>query len=113
MADPTQEQLDKIKAAHPGIELYALIAASADGSRSVSVIVKVPDRARWIRFKEQAADKNRKALATESLVRDCVLHPGAAELDSMIEKRPGLVESFGAEIAALAGIEESVVAKKV
>lgn len=113
MADLNQEQIDKLKAAHPGVELYALTASSADGARSVSVIAKVPDRTRWMRFKEQASDKNRKALATESLVRDCVVYPVAAELDSVIEKRPGLVESFGAEIAALAGIEEVVVAKKV
>jgi ribosomal protein L19 len=104
-----QEQIDKLKSAHG--ELHQVDAG--DGERAISVIVKVPNRERWNRFKAQVQDAHRKALAMEALVRDCVVHPVAAELDRIIEVRPGLVETFGGKIAELAGLEETVATKKL
>jgi hypothetical protein len=107
----SQEQIDKLKAAHAGAELHQVTAGS--GEREASVVVKVPTRERWNRFKAQVADQNRKALAFEALVVDCVVHPSKAELGAMLEARPGLSEAFGGKITELAGLEETVTAKKL
>lgn len=111
MAELSQEQVDKLKAAHPGADLQVVTAGGGD--REVSVVVKVPNRERWMRFKTQAADAHRKLLALESLVIDSVVHPSPGELAQLLEARPALAETFGSMIAELAGLEETVVAKKL
>ena len=111
MADLSQEQVEKLKVAHPGVELH--LVSVGGGEREVSVVVKVPNRERWMRFKNHVADPHRKSLAMESLVVDCVVHPSAAELGNLLEVRPGLAETLGNQVAELAGLEETVVAKKL
>ena len=111
MADLSQDEIEKLKASHPGVELHFVTAGI--GEREVSVIVKVPNRERWNRFKSQVGDPHRKAMAFESLVRDCVVHPSAGELDRLLEQRPGLAEAFGGKLTEIAGLEESVAARKL
>jgi hypothetical protein len=111
MAELSQEQIDKLKAAHPGADLQLVTAGGGD--REVSVVVKVPGRERWMRFKAQAQDQHRKAVAMEALVVDCVVHPAPAEVAQMLEARPALAETFGTKIAELAGLEETVLSKKL
>lgn len=111
MKEIPQAEIDALKAAHPGSELHLLTVG--DGERAETIIVKVPDRTRWMRFKEQAADKNRRAVAMEALVHDCAVYPAKAEVMARIEARPALAETFGAQIVELAGLEETVVAKKL
>jgi uncharacterized protein (DUF111 family) len=111
MKELEQAQIEALKAKHPHTELHQVSVGA--GEREVTIIVQVPNRARWMRFKEQAADKNRKALALEALVHDCTVHPSQAELMALLEARPALTESFGGQIVELAGLEETVVAKKL
>lgn len=111
MKELEQAQIDKLKAEHPNVELHQVRVG--EGDREAMIVVKVPDRARWIRFKEQAADKNRKALALEALVHDCAVFPSKAEVMALLESRPALCESFGGQIVELAGLEETVVARKL
>ena len=109
MPEPTPAQIDKLKAEHG--ELHAISAGTGD--REVSVLVKTPNRERWTSFKAQAQDPHRKATAMESLVLDCVVHPSREEMSKLLNVRPGLSETFGSEIAKLAGLEELVVTRKL
>lgn len=111
MADLSQEQIDALKAAHSNTELHLVVAGSGD--REVQVVVKVPNRERWNRFKAHAGDPHRKALAMEALVVDCVVHPTPVAVEALLHARPALVETFGSKIAELAGLEETVSAKKL
>lgn len=111
MAELSQEQIDKLKAMHVGADLQ--LVSVGGGEREVSVVVKVPSRERWMRFKAQVQDPHRKSLAMESLVIDCVVHPSSAEVAQLLEARPALAETFGNKIAELAGLEETVIAKKL
>lgn len=111
MAEPSQEQIEKLKAAHPNADLQLISAGGGD--REVSVVVKVPNRERWMRFKAHAQDQHRKSVAMEALVIDCVVYPSPAEVAQMLEARPALTETFGNKIAELAGLEETVSAKKL
>lgn len=111
MKELEQSQIDALKVANPNVELHQVRVG--DGERETLIVVKVPDRTRWMRFKEQAADKNRRALAFEALVHDCTVFPSKPELMALLDARPALVESFGGQICEIAGLEETVVAKKL
>jgi hypothetical protein len=93
VAEFDQAIVDKLKAEHAGAELHHISVASGDGSRTVDVIAKVPNRDRWSRFKAQIQDPHRKALAMEALVRDCVVFPDArARRADREAPRPGRVD---------------------
>jgi hypothetical protein len=111
MAIPNESEIEKLKAANPGIELHQVSAGTGD--REVAVIVKTPDRQRWMRFKAQLQDQHRKAVAMEGLVVDCAVWPSRGEVEQLLEQRPGLVETIGSKVAELAGLEETVTAKKL
>jgi hypothetical protein len=87
--------VEKLKAEHG--ELHLLRASGAE------VVVKPPSRAQWKRFRAYVADERRRPDAVESLLRDCVVYPDAAALDGILEKRPGLAETFGNQVVELAG----------
>lgn len=111
--DFAPEIIEKVKAAHPGVELHLLTVESKHADRVYQAIAKVPNRDRWMRFKAQLRDDTRKAVAFEGLVRDMVVHPDPQALDSLLEQRPALAESFGGQISELAGLEEKVHARKL
>jgi hypothetical protein len=90
--------LEKLKSEHG-----ALHEISHDGE---SVIVKSPNRATWKRFRAQAQDDGKRIIAMEELVRACVVHPERGELEGLLDRRPGLVETFGKALADLAGASD-------
>lgn len=91
----TPEQIEKVKAEHP-----RAVVLTAGG---VSVAVVPPTRQIWRRFKTFVTDEKRRSDAYEVLLRDCLVHPDAAGLESILDQRPALAETFGAEVAELAG----------
>lgn len=91
----TETDIQKLKAEHGA--LHQLDHAGE------AVIVKSPNRATWKRFRSQAQDEAKRLIAMEELVRACVVHPERGELEAMLDRKPGLVESFGKVLAELAG----------
>jgi hypothetical protein len=89
------DTIEKLKAEHGEIHLLR--------ASGVEVVVKAPGRAQWKRFRAYVADERRRPDAVETLLRDCVVHPDAAALDAILEKRPGLAETFGNQVVELAG----------
>jgi hypothetical protein len=110
MQELTQEAIDKLKAQHPE-ELHLIEVGPAE--RQIAVVVKVPNRERWGRFKAHASDVHRKATAMESLVLDCAVFPAKPDLALLFEGRPALVETLWGKIAELAGLEEIATARKL
>lgn len=94
----TEDEIKKLKAEHG--DLTQLDHAGE------SVIVKSPNRATWKRFRAQAQDEGKRIIAMEELVRACVVHPDRAGLEAMLDRKPGLVETFGKELAELAGASD-------
>lgn len=95
----TDELKEKLKAQHG--DIYSVSAPSGE-----MVVVRMPDRALWKRFRSHMADERRRIDALENLVRGCVVHPDAPTFDAMLEKKPGLAETFGAAVVDLAGMAQ-------
>jgi hypothetical protein len=89
------KKLDEIQEKHDGA-----VPLTAAGE---TVVVTTPTRVKWRRFKDAISDDRKKSIAFEILLRDCVVYPDAVGLEAMLERKPGLAETFGAECAELAG----------
>jgi hypothetical protein len=90
-----QQQVDEVKAKHG--EAFLLEAADE------AVVAVRPSREVWKRFRLEILDDNKQGGAMENLVRSCVVLPDKAQFDALLNKKPGLAESFGKLIAELAG----------
>ena len=95
MIDP--KIVEELKEKH-GANLHIVTA------QGVEVVVKVPSKAAYRRFRQSSRDEKRRDDATETLLRDCVVYPDAQTLNSEIEKRPAIVDTFAAEVLELAGL---------
>jgi hypothetical protein len=92
--------VEELKAKHGA--LHSLSVGDAE------VIVKAPRGEIWRRYRTQLLDEQKRIVATENLVRGCVVWPDKAGLDSMLDARPGLAEAFGRELVKMAGAGEDV-----
>ena len=100
----TEANIEQLKQQHG--ELHELSHAGE------TVIVKAPNRATWKRFRAQVIDESKRVVALEELVRSCVVHPEKAELEVMLDRKPGLVETFGKALGELAGAGDGQAEKK-
>lgn len=105
------EIVSKLKAANPGRELR-LLTANAD-EEDFEVIVVSPDEAEFQEFKDAIADEAKSSRANPMLTRACVVYPPAADLDLLLQRKPGLGTSFGLKLQELAGAVKEVQAKKL
>jgi len=97
--------LQKLKAEH-GDGLYLLEAGD------YSIVARAPGRQIWKKFRATLTT-DRKAESLELLVRDCLVHPAGAEFEAMLEERPGLAETFGNELADIAGAGDEAERRKL
>jgi hypothetical protein len=102
----TPEIIERLKAAHPNTELHEL--AFADGS----VVVRLPSRSEYRMFQSIVTDRSLPE-GLEYLLNTCVVHPDAAAVAALFERRPGLVNVLGNKLAGLAGSGAQVEAKKL
>lgn len=98
--------IEKLKSEHG--EIHRLTVGTGE-----AVVVKLPSRAVWKRFRKNTRDAERSADAGEQLLRDCVVHPSPDDFSAMLEKRPGLAEAFGGKLVELAGGVEDAEAEKL
>jgi hypothetical protein len=103
-----QEIIDKVKAQHPGAELY--MWSTPDGT---AVICKAPNRGEYKRFRQMVVDPARKAESLETLLLGCVVYPPAADMFAILDRRPGYAEVFGEKLAGIAGAGQEVNEKKL
>lgn len=87
--------IDKLKAEHG--EIYAV------GIAGTTIIVRPPSRAAFRRFADKAAGDSGRYAAMENLLRDCVVWPPLAELDALLERKPGIAAPIAERLVQLAG----------
>jgi len=100
--------IEKTKAEHPNVEILHLTAK--DGSE---VLAKIPQKKEMDMFRDLASSDKTKSRSPERLLRACVLHPVQEELGMLLDRRPGLVESWVGKLLEAAGITEEAEAKKL
>lgn len=109
---------EKIAEVLPGIKVKAgkqdvqLLSATVAGERH-EIIAKVPGSPEFQAYRDMLNDESKRTRARDQLVRDCILYPDSAGLDTMLEKLPGLGTTFGNKLSELAGAVEDVEAKKL
>lgn len=104
---PDQATIDSIKAAHPGVQLHLIRA------KEHHVIVRSPSAEAWKKYRRYTADRDLRSRAADALFRDCLIHPSAEAMDSILQGLPGLAETFGGELIDLAGmIPDTEIEKK-
>lgn len=111
----TEQQILELKGSHSEIHLLE--------HESYQMVVRPPSSGEWERFQAMVADKEKRPKGLRRLLDDCkVWVRGCASLapsdvqsayDSMLEERPGLAGTFGAELTRIAGLSDAVTAKKL
>lgn len=104
----TDEEIQRIKAAHPGEELTLLVSGQGD-----EVIVRNPGPGLYKKFRAASADLKRRDTAIEDLCRAVVVHPLREGFEAMLVKRPGLCEEFSEQLLELVGITTKARAEKL
>lgn len=102
---PTPDRIAELKAAHG--EVYEITACD------VTVVVKAPTRAQYNQYRTLMFDPDRRALANQGLLLNCVVDPDRAGMEALLERLPGLAETIGSEIAEIAGLTKQVETKKL
>lgn len=102
MSGLTKEQIEELKATHG--QLYELTLGEAERQRSI--VVRMPSKAEWKRFKQQVRDDLKQDIAGVTLVKTVLLDPSVAEFDGWVTALPGLEDSFAAEVIRLLGATE-------
>ena len=99
---PSDDEIQELKAAHPGARLRLLTVFDA------SVVIRAPKEAEFVRFQVQAGDDERRPYAIERLLRDCCVWPAPERLNALIERYPGLPTTALAEALELVGMTRSI-----
>ena len=103
MIDP--KVIEELKAKHG--EIYRLEHLGHE------VVVRLPSSPEWLRFKEMQADEGRRSKAPAQLVRDTCVFPDAQSLEVMLNKYPGLADTFAGEVAEVAGLSKKAQREKL
>lgn len=100
--------IERVKKEHPGSELRQF--STSEGA----VICKAPSRAEFKRFRTMWNDGGQqRAQAFETLLYGCAVYPDRKGLADLLDRRPGLAETFGSSLASWAGLGEEAVEKKL
>src|SRR3954470_3055869 len=96
----TDQEIETLKAAYPGDELHLL----SNEEHGAEIVVKVPSDGEWKRYRTTGTDPAQRPFALRALLLSCIVHPAPAEVSAILGRRPGLVETFGAELLEIAGV---------
>ena len=95
----------------PGAKTLTAQYGEEEAPQVAEIIVKVPGRAEYRRFKTLGLDERRRVDAGETLLRDCCLSPDAKGLADLLERAPALAETFSGKLLELAGMAQEVAAR--
>jgi uncharacterized protein YihD (DUF1040 family) len=103
----TDEMISELKAKH-GVDELRLLEACGE-----SVLIRKPNRGEYQRFRAKLAAEATRDSALEQLVRTVIVYPPPPDFSAMLERLPGLAETFGDEVLELVGVTKKLEAKKV
>lgn|GEM_PF-5123373 len=104
----SEEQVEKLKAANPTIELHKISADEWDED----IVVRVPTEELWRQWKANIDPATRYG-AMKDLINGCLIFPTPVELQAVFGRRPALVEEFTDGVCRIAGVIKSVRLKKL
>lgn len=108
---PTAAEIATLKAKARETNPYAEpTLISTESGLHVVVTVPVPKRA-YQDFRRRMSTNVGRDQAIELLFRDVLLFPNPADVETALLLKPGLAETFGNEVAKLAGLEDHVEGK--
>lgn len=105
----TDADLARIKAEHPDHELHLL----SNAEMGVEVVVKAPGHAEWKVFRTSQSDDLKKPTALRDLLLCCIVEPPAQAFMAVLGHRPGLAETFGAELLEIGGLSRDTIRRKL
>jgi hypothetical protein len=106
-----QATIDKLKKDNAGVELLHVSAPIM--GETYEAVLRTPGSGEWARFMAQNRDDARKAQSFAVLLAACRVWPDAPAFQVMLDKRPGLNETFGAKLTAAAGLAQEAEVKKL
>lgn len=109
MSSLTDEQLDRIKAENPGIELH-LVSSPETG---VEVVVRKPKEDEWRRFRAMQADDEQRPGALRLLAIHSAVFPKGGDFMALLAEHPGLAETVGAKLVKIAGVDGTATSRKL
>jgi hypothetical protein len=109
MSSLTEEQLERIKAENPGVELH-LVSSPETG---VDVVVRKPKEDEWRRFRAMQADDEQRSGALRLLAIHSSVFPKGAEFMAMLAEFPGMAETVGAKLIKIAGVDGTATSRKL
>lgn len=101
------EQLDRLRALNPGVELEVL----QHDRLPDEVIARVPKESEWNIYQQLQGD-DKLADATEALIAFCVLWPEKQALTAMTDAHPALTGVWTGELVEMAGYSMKAYRKK-
>ena len=96
----TKDKLQQLKSAYG--EIYEM------SSGGVTIYCKQVSRGAFKRAFALISSEKTRFDGLEALLIDSVVWPEKAEMNEILEKRPGLIVPFGNKIAELAGLQEEL-----
>jgi len=109
MSSLTEEQLERIKAENPGVELHVVSSPEA----SVEIVVRKPKEDQWRVFRAMQADDEQRPGALRWLASYCAVFPKGADFAALLAERPGLAETVGAKLVKIAGVDGTATSRKL
>lgn len=102
----TDEKLKELKVANPDV----VVLATRSGDE---VAVKPPSEAVYMRWQTTGKAGTAEAYAsTRQFLFDCTVFPDKSTLDSLLERRPALLQVFVRQLTKMAGAEEEIEVRK-
>jgi hypothetical protein len=95
----TDEQLEQVKAANPGKTLHVL---DARPEHDDEIVVTVPTAGIWNIWQQKIVEKD--ISAGRVLVEACCVFPARKDLLAMLDAKPGLANTWSAELQMIGGI---------
>jgi len=110
---PDPKLVEELKAKH-GDDIHLL--AMPKGIDGI-VIVRTPTATEWDRLQDRIMDPRAttasKRAATQNILMDVLIHPSRAELGSLLERKPGLVQTLSNQLVGIAGVDPDASSEKL
>ena len=79
----------------------------------LAFVVRPPSRVEYKRFSDKVQDEQKKRGAPEELARCCVVYPASEAMDTILEKRAGVLHLLSTHVLELAGISAETTVEKL
>lgn len=105
----TDAEVEALKTKHVGADLRLLRNEDHD----MEIVCKVPPPGEWTRFRSMQQDDAQAPIALRTLLFSCVVKPTPDEFRGVVDRLPGLAETFGGELVKIAGVSRATSSSKL